>query len=242
MIAGLDTRLRLGTLVSPVTFRAPGITAKAVATLDAISGGRAFLGLGAGWWEREHAAYGLPFPPAGERLQQLEIAIETIRALLSPGTKAYSGDRVTLPETTCYPRPVSRVPIIVGGGGDRTLQIAARLADGCNVASEEDSLDRRIEHVRRHCELAGRDWAGFEVTLLDTPIVGIDREQVWKGVERLRGRTAAASFARRHHAGTYAEQRERYATLAGKGVRSVFVALAQVQTPEDVLAVAPMIR
>jgi alkanesulfonate monooxygenase SsuD/methylene tetrahydromethanopterin reductase-like flavin-dependent oxidoreductase (luciferase family) len=225
-----------------VTFRAPGVTAKAVATLDAISGGRAFLGLGAGWWEREHAAYGLPFPPASERLQQLELAIETIRALLSPGTKAYSGERVSLPETTCYPRPVSRVPIIVGGGGDRTLQIAARLADGCNVASDEASLDGRIEYVRRHCELAGRDWADFEVTVLDTPIVGADREQVWNDVERLRGRTSAASFARRHHAGTYIEQRERYAALAGKGVGTAFVALAQVQTPEDVLAMAPMIR
>ena len=85
MLAGLDTDLRLGTLVSPVTFRPAGITAKTVATLDAISGGRAFLGIGAGWWEREHAAFGLPFPSTKERLDDLEAAIETIRALWSPG-------------------------------------------------------------------------------------------------------------------------------------------------------------
>jgi alkanesulfonate monooxygenase SsuD/methylene tetrahydromethanopterin reductase-like flavin-dependent oxidoreductase (luciferase family) len=129
MLAGLAPGLRLGTLVTPVTFRAPGILAKTVATLDVLTGGRAFCGIGAGWWDREHAAFGLPFPPAGARLDQLEAAIETLRALWAPGTKPYQGERISLPETTCYPRPVSAVPIIVGGSGERrTLRIAARLA------------------------------------------------------------------------------------------------------------------
>ncbi|MGH3302432.1 MAG: LLM class flavin-dependent oxidoreductase, partial [Streptosporangiaceae bacterium] len=105
LLAGLDTGLRLGTLVSPVTFRPPGVLAKTAATLDALSGGRAFVGVGAGWWNREHAAFGLPFPPAGRRLAMLESEIETLRALWQPGTKAYHGPRVQLPETTCYPRP-----------------------------------------------------------------------------------------------------------------------------------------
>ena len=134
MLAGVTPGLRLGTLVSPVTFRAPGVLAKAMATLDVLSGGQAFCGLGAGWWEREHAAFGLPFPPANERFDQLETAIETLRALWGQGTRAYAGDRVRLPETTCYPRPISAIPIIVGGSGERrTLDIAARLADGCNL-------------------------------------------------------------------------------------------------------------
>jgi alkanesulfonate monooxygenase SsuD/methylene tetrahydromethanopterin reductase-like flavin-dependent oxidoreductase (luciferase family)/predicted kinase len=242
MLAGLDTDLRLGTLVSPVTFRPAGITAKTVATLDVISGGRAFLGIGAGWWEREHAAFGLPFPSTRERLDDLESAIETIRALWSPGTKAYSGERVSLPETTSYPRPVSQVAIIVGGGGEqRTLRIAARLADGCNLPSDEKALDRKIAVLRRHCEQVGRDPAEVSVTVLDLPVVGRDRDEVWARVERLRGRTAASKFAQAHHAGTHAEQRERYAALADKGVRTVFVALGDVQTPEDVLALAPML-
>ena len=105
LVAGLDTRLRLGTLVTPVTFRPPGITAKAAATLDALTGGRAFVGVGAGWWDREHAAYGLPFPPARERLDALEAGIETMRALWAAGTKAYDGERVSLPETTSLPAP-----------------------------------------------------------------------------------------------------------------------------------------
>ena len=113
--AGLTTGLRLGTLVTPVTFGPPGILAKTVATLDVLSGGRAFCGIGAGWWDREHAAFGLPFPAASGRLDQLELAIETMRALWQPGTRAYHGQRVSLPETTCYPRPAGPVPIIVGG-------------------------------------------------------------------------------------------------------------------------------
>ena len=91
MLAGLEPGLRLGTLVTPVTFRAPGILAKTVATLDALSGGRSFCGIGAGWWAREHAGFGLPFPPARARLDQLESAIETMRALWQPGTKAIPG-------------------------------------------------------------------------------------------------------------------------------------------------------
>jgi alkanesulfonate monooxygenase SsuD/methylene tetrahydromethanopterin reductase-like flavin-dependent oxidoreductase (luciferase family)/predicted kinase len=243
LLAGLDTRLRLGTLISPVTFRPPGITAKIVATLDTISNGRAFLGIGAGWWDREHAAFGLPFPPATERLDQLETAIETIRALWSPGTKAYSADRVKLPETTCYPRPVSEVPIIVGGSGEhRTLRIAARLADGCNLPSDEATLDRKIAALHRHCTEVGRDPADVAITVLDLPVVGRDRDETWARVERLRGRTAAATYARTHHAGTYADQRVRYAGLAAKGVRTVFVAPAHLETPEDVMALAPMIK
>ena len=223
MLAGLGTDLRLGTLVTPVTFRPPGITAKAVATLDAISGGRAFCGIGAGWWEREHLAFGLPFPPAPERLDRLEAAIETMRALWAPGTKAYDGARVSLPETTCYPRPAHDVPVIVGGGGERrTLRIAARLGDGCNVPV--DDVEAKTEVLRRHCEEVGRDPADVTVTVLDLPVVGHDRDDAWERVERLRGRTAAATYARRHHAGTPLQHRERYLRLAEQGVSTVFVA------------------
>jgi alkanesulfonate monooxygenase SsuD/methylene tetrahydromethanopterin reductase-like flavin-dependent oxidoreductase (luciferase family) len=241
LLAGLDTRLRLGTLVSPVTFRPAGITAKTVATLDVLSGGRAFLGIGASWWDREHAGFGLPFPPAAARLDALSAAIETVRALWSAGTKAHAGDRVELPETTCYPRPVSAVPIIVGGSGTRTLRIAAEQADGCNVSSEPATLTRSIATLRAHCASAGRDPDEVAITVLDLPVVGADRDEVWARVEALRGRTAAATYARTHHAGTYAAQRERYARLAEQGVRTVFLAPPHVRTPADVLALAPML-
>ena len=137
-VAGLATSLRLGTLCTPVTFRRPGITAKAAATLSALTGGRAFVGIGAGWWEREHAAYGLPFPSAAERLDEVERAIRVMRALWAPGTKAYADAVVSLPETTSYPRPAAPIPVIVGGNGERrTLRIAAELGDACNLTTSD---------------------------------------------------------------------------------------------------------
>ncbi len=242
MLAGLETGLRLGTLVTPVTFRAPGVLAKSVATLDVLSGGRAFCGIGAGWWDREHAAFGLRFPSARERLDHLEAAIETVRALWQPGTKAYRGDRVQLPETTCYPRPVSAIPILVGGSGERrTLQIAARLGDGCNLPSDLEVLDRKLPVLRDHCRAAGRDLANMQVTVLDVPVIGRSREHVAALVERLRGRSGAAAFARRHHAGLAADHLARYRQLAERGVSTIFVALPDLTGPDDLARLAPVI-
>jgi alkanesulfonate monooxygenase SsuD/methylene tetrahydromethanopterin reductase-like flavin-dependent oxidoreductase (luciferase family)/predicted kinase len=242
MLAGRDLGLRLGTLATPVTFRAPGVLAKSLATLDVLCGGLAFCGIGAGWWDREHAAFGLPFPPAAARLDQLETAIETLRALWQPGTKAYEGSRVRLPETTCYPRPVSAIPIIVGGNGERrTLQIAARLGDGCNLPADLAVLDRKLEVLRRHCAAVGRDPAEVQVTVLDLPVVGRNREHVAALVERLRGRSSAPTFARRHHAGQAADHIARYRELAGRGVSTFFVALPDLAEPEDLSKMAPVI-
>jgi alkanesulfonate monooxygenase SsuD/methylene tetrahydromethanopterin reductase-like flavin-dependent oxidoreductase (luciferase family)/predicted kinase len=242
MLAGLDTNLRLGTLVSPVTFRAAGLLAKTVATLDALSSGRAFCGIGAGWWDREHAGFGLPFPPPGARLDMLETAIETLRALWQPGTKQYSGDRVHLPETTCYPRPVSGIPVIVGGSGDRTLRIAARLADGCNLPSDLAVLDAKLALLREHCRHAGRDPADVAVTVLDIPIVGRDRDHTARLVEAMRGRTTAPAFARRHHAGDVADHIGRYRLLAERGVSTIFLSLPDLAGPDDLSRLAPIVR
>jgi alkanesulfonate monooxygenase SsuD/methylene tetrahydromethanopterin reductase-like flavin-dependent oxidoreductase (luciferase family) len=241
MLAGLELDLRLGTLVTPVTFRAPGILAKTAATLDALSGGRSFCGIGAGWWAREHAGFGLPFPPARARLDELESAIETLRALWQPGTREYRSERVWLPETTCYPRPASPIPVIVGGGGEkRTLAIAARLGDGCNLPSDIGTLDRKLAIFRRHCLQAGRDPMQAEVTVLDVPVIGRDREDVASIVEKLRGKTTAAAFARGHHAGTADDHIGRYRLLADRGVKTVFVSLPDLSGPEDVLRLTPV--
>ena len=239
-VAALGTGLRLGTLCTPVTFRQPGITAKAAATLSALTGGRAFVGIGAGWWEREHAAYGLPFPSAPERLDELEYSIRLMRALWAPGTKAVAEHGVHLPETTCYPRPPAPVPVVVGGGGERrTLRIAAELGDACNiVSSDPDLLRHKVEVLRRHCAEVGRDPAEVAVTVLDLPVVGRDRDDVWARVERLRGRTKAATFAARTHAGTVADHRTRHAGLADLGVSQVFLTTPDLAGPDDVLALA----
>lgn len=237
LIAGMSPRLRLGTLVSPVTFRAPGVLAKTVATLDALSGGRVFCGLGAGWWAREHAAFGLDLPAPGRRLDLLEQTIETMRALWSTGTKAHAGQRVQLPETTSYPRPTSPVPIIVGGSGSRTLRIAARLADGSNVRLAD--LDAAEPVLHRELAETGRT---IERSVLDVPVVGTDRDQVAGLVERLRGRVPAAAFAARHHAGTVDDHVGRYRLLSERGVGTVFVALPDLAGPDEVTRLEPVVR
>jgi len=239
-LASLGTGMRLGTLVTPVTLRWPGVTAKAAATLSVLTGGRAFVGVGAGWWEREHAAYDLPFPPAAQRLDELDRGIRVMRALWAPGTKPYSDAALQLPETTCYPRPVAPVPVVVGGAGERrTLRIAAELGDACNlVTSDPEVVRHKAEVLRGHCLDAGRDPAEVAVTVLDLPVVGRDRDDVWRRVERLRGRTAAATYAKRRSAGTVAEQRERHAALAGLGVSTVFLTTPDLDGPDAVLDLA----
>jgi alkanesulfonate monooxygenase SsuD/methylene tetrahydromethanopterin reductase-like flavin-dependent oxidoreductase (luciferase family) len=217
--------------------------AKAVATLDVLSGGRAFVGLGAGWWEREHLGFGVPFPPAPQRLDQLELTIETMRALWAAGTKAHNGPRATLPETTAYPRPVSQPEIIVGGNGERrTLRIAAELADACNLPSDLGVLDHKVAVLRRHCQDVGRDPDSVAVTVLDLPVIGHNREDTWRRVERLRGRSPAASFAKRHHAGEAAHHQDRYRVLAQRGVRTVFLALGDLESADDLARVAPLLN
>lgn len=220
LLAGATTTLHLGTLVSPVTFRPPGLLAKSLATLDTLCGGRAFCGLGVGWWEREHAAFGLPFPAARDRVDLLEQAVPTMRALWAPGTKPAAG----LPETTCYPRPTGALPIIVGGTGRRILRLAATMGDACNVPA--DRIAEAGEQKR--------------ITVLDVPVLGDDRAHVARLVERLRGRTSASTFATRHHAATAVGHVRRYESLAAAGVCTAFVAPPDLAGPDDVARWAPI--
>jgi alkanesulfonate monooxygenase SsuD/methylene tetrahydromethanopterin reductase-like flavin-dependent oxidoreductase (luciferase family)/predicted kinase len=243
LLAGAAPGLRLGTLVTPVTYRPAGVLAKTLATLDVLTGGKAFCGIGAGWWGREHTAYGLPFPATPERLDLLEETIETLRALWAPGTGPYRGERVRLPETTCYPRPVGNLPIIVGGSGERrTLRIAARWADACNVSAEPALLARKVEILRRHCRSVGRDPAEVAVTVLDLPVTGRDRDEVAARVERQRGRQGAAGYVRRHHAGLAVDHARRYAALGEEGVSTVFVGVQDLRSPDDLEPWAEVVR
>jgi alkanesulfonate monooxygenase SsuD/methylene tetrahydromethanopterin reductase-like flavin-dependent oxidoreductase (luciferase family) len=226
LLAGLPTELRLGTLVSPISLHSPGRLAKMAATLDVLTGGRAFCGVGAGWWEREHLGFGVAFPPAAQRVDDLQRALEIMRALWAPGTKPAAG----LPETTSYPRPVGDLPIIVGGRGARVLSIARWLGDACNVASDLASVDRAV-----------RIMAGKRVTVLDVPVLGRDREHAAQLVERLRGRTSAVAYARAHHAGTASEHVARYRTLADHGADTVFVALPDLVGVDEVERFGPVI-
>ena len=154
------SRVRVGALVYSVGYRHPAVLANAITTIDHLSGGRAEMGLGAGWSEIEYAAYGIPFPPVGTRMDQLEEAIQCVRGLLRRDTTDFAGEWFTLTDARNEPRPVQpMLPIWVGGGGERrTLRIAARFADGWNipfVAPETFAAKRDV--LQRHCDEVGRD-------------------------------------------------------------------------------------
>jgi F420-dependent oxidoreductase-like protein len=168
---------RLLALVSPVTLRGPGLLAKAVTTLDVISGGRAVLGVGAGWDAAEHEAYGIPFPSAGERFDRLDEALQISRALFGPQQPATStGTHYAIRDAYCCPRPVNgHIPILVAGGGERrTLDLVARYGDACNVFADLATARRKFGVLAAHCERAGRDPAEITKTVFafDTSDLG----------------------------------------------------------------------
>jgi len=130
------------------------------------------------------------------------------------------------------------VPVVVGGSGERrTLRIAAQHGDACNLrTTDEAELERLVAVLHRHCDDVGRDRSEVAVTVLDLPVVGADRDDVWARVETLRGRTPAATYAARTHAATVAGHRDRWARLAGLGVSTIFIATPDLGRPDDVLA------
>lgn len=169
-VAGQTKQIQLGTLVTGVTYRYPGLLAKSVATLDVLSGGRAFLGIGAAWYEREHLALGVPFPPIAERFERLEEAIQIAQQMWSDNDGPYNGKHYQLAETICYPRPVSspRPRILIGGSGERkTLRLVARYADACNLfGGTVEEISHKLDVLRRHCETEGRDYDAIQKTIL----------------------------------------------------------------------------
>jgi F420-dependent oxidoreductase-like protein len=179
-LAGLarDTsRIKLGTLVSSVTYRHPGILAIQVAQVDQMSGGRAELGLGTGWYQREHEAYGIPFPAKRFGLLEEQLAIVTGLWATPPGeTYSFAGEYYTLTESPALPKPVqSPVPVIVGGGGpSKTPALAARFATEYNAGfvSDTPEIPGRLDRVRRACEAIGRDPGELILSIAGTTAAG----------------------------------------------------------------------
>lgn len=227
-LAAATSTIRLGTLVHGVTYRNIAHLAKLTATLDVLSGGRAFCGIGAAWFKREHELYGWDFPPLAHRYAMLEDALELLPLMWGPGSPRFEGRTTTIPAATCYPRPVQeRIPIVVGGSGERrTLRLAARHADACNLFGEPDVVRHKVGVLHAHCAAAGRDPAAVQIThLSDAAILGV-----------------AGSLDRADDgAATVEEQIGRYRELAEAGVQHAIVALHLDGTPSQVEAFAPVI-
>jgi F420-dependent oxidoreductase-like protein len=192
-LAAHTERVRLGTLVTGITYRNVAHLGKIVATLDVLSGGRAICGVGAAWFEREHRAYGWEFPPARKRLDMLEDALQLLSLMWGPGAPPFTGAVIEAAETVCYPRPLQdHVPILVGGAGEkRTLRLVAQYADACNLFGDVATVARKVEVLHHHCADVGRDPSEITVTHLssvrsdDAPddLIGRYRELADAGVQ-----------------------------------------------------------
>jgi len=185
LAAAETTRLRLGTLVTPIMFRTPVDIGRMAAHIDALSGGRFVLGLGIGWNEEEHGAYGLPFPSVSERFERLEEAIGVCRTLWSPSGGSFRGRYFTLTDVDCRPKPASpRLPILIGGGGERrALRLVAKYADEwCSECLPVGEYRRKVEVLERHCEELSRDPRTIRRSMVVTAQVVPSAGRVVKGV------------------------------------------------------------
>jgi F420-dependent oxidoreductase-like protein len=159
-------------LVTGVTYRHPGLLAKIVSTLDVLSGGRAVLGIGAAWYEREHLGLGVPYPPVSERFERLEETLQIVRQMWSEDVGAFEGRHYRLAETLNSPQPLRRPPIMIGGDGEKkTLRLVARYADACNVFASPDrgrpeQVAAKFAVLREHCEREGTDYDRIRKTIL----------------------------------------------------------------------------
>ena len=198
-LAACTSRVKLLTLVTGVVYRQPGLLAKAVTTLDVLSGGRAMLGIGAAWNEEEATGLGLDFPPLSERYERLEEALQICLQMWSGETKAYEGRHYRLAETLNSPPALSRPhpPILIGGSGEKkTLRLVAQYAQACNLFPGPD-LAHKLDVLRRHCEEVGRDYDEIEKTVLFNFDVGEQGERVEQTIDQL-GHLAEMGFGVAH--------------------------------------------
>lgn len=231
-LAAATRRVRLGALVTAVTFRNVAHLAKIIATLDVLSGGRAMCGIGAGWFAREHEAYGWPLPPTAERFALLEDAVGVLRVMWGSGTPAFEGKVLSVPAAICYPRPAQEhVPILIGGGGERrTLRLVAEHGDACNLMGEPDVVRHKLDVLRAHCRDVGRDPAEIEVTHLSPVLVASDSDSLAAASERRgTGGQPPELVLERTLGGTVADHIGRFRALAEAGVQHAIVSLVGME-------------
>lgn len=191
-VAGRTERLRLRLLVTGVTYRHPGLLAKTVTTLDVVSGGRAELGIGAAWYEREHRGLGVPFPPTAERFERLEEAIQICLQMWQGDETPFSGRHFQLERPLNSPKSLARPhpPIMIGGSGEKvTLKLVARYADACNLYPLPD-LPHKLDVLRAHCEAEGRDYDAIEKVCMYHLNLNEDGSNTGEMIEGLRGLAA----------------------------------------------------
>ena len=186
-LAGITERVKLGTVVTGVTYRHPGLLSKIVTTLDVLSEGRAFLGIGAAWYEREHLALGVHYPPLAERFERLEETLQIALQMWSDDEGPYEGKHFQLAETISVPAPVQspHPPIVIGGSGEKkTLRLVAQYADATNlIAADTETVVRKLDILREHCDDVGRDYETIERTAQARLMPDFDADDVLANAE-----------------------------------------------------------
>jgi F420-dependent oxidoreductase-like protein len=250
-LAASTERIRLGTLVAAAGFRPPSVLAKMTASLDVISGGRLIVGLGAGWCDWEHRAYGLDFPPLGVRMQRLEEAIRILLAMWTEERATVKGEHFRIEGAVNSPKPVQRPhpPLLIGGNGARvTLRLAAQYAQAHNLpGGSPRQCARVLGLLREHCERLGTDYGAIWKTRLTPIVFGSSAEQAQARAERLRpaGETPEG-FRARTLIGTPEQVAERLQAFVDAGVEAFLTSFYDVDElePLELLMrdVAPRVR
>ena len=187
-LAARTERVKLGTLVTGVTYRNPAHLAKIVTNLDVISKGRAILGIGAAWYEEEHRGYGFEFPPLKERFERLVDALHICKAMFTEHAPSYEGRHHSIEGAFNVPRPITPggPPILIGGSGERvTMRLMAEHADACNIIATKEELPRKLDVLAGHCADVGRDPATLTKTWLGSLVIGPTQEDAERKLKRM---------------------------------------------------------
>jgi len=190
VVAGFTSQIRLGTLVTGNVYRHPSVLAKVGATLDVLSKGRLFMGIGAAWNEEESKAYGIPFHSTKERFRRLEEAVQIIQLMWTKEKASFIGHFYRIQDAYCNPKPIQKPhpPIMIGGGGEReTLKLVAKYADACNIFGSPATIKRKLDILREHCKTVGRDYNSILKTRLGVVLMDKDKVALGKRIgERLK--------------------------------------------------------
>jgi F420-dependent oxidoreductase-like protein len=212
--AAVTDTIELGTMVTGVTYRHPGVLVKTVTTLDVLSGGRAYLGIGAAWNEQEHRGLGVPYPPLAERFERLEETLQVARQMWAGDESAFDGAHHQLERPLSSPQPVRtpHPPILIGGTGEKkTLRFVAKYGDACNIFEMgTEAVAHKLDVLQQHCATEGREYAEIEKTTLGTLSLSAD------------GREGTM---------TVAQAVDRFGAYAAIGVDQAIVSLAAVHDP-----------
>jgi F420-dependent oxidoreductase-like protein len=242
-LAAVTERVELGTLVTGVTYRNPALLGQEVITLDVISKGRAWCGIGAAWHDEEHRAHGFDFPPIKERLDRVEEAVQILRGMFSGDGSSFQGTHYRTENVRTVPRPIREggPPIMIGGSGKkRTLKLVAQYADACNIFGDPAGVEELVGILHQHCETVGRDPAEIEVTRLSTMLIA-DTEEKAESLRAMVLKNAGPERAPAMQVGTEDEIAEQLVALKAAGVDH-FIFNMPGQGPDGVLRAAELVR